>query len=53
MFKLLFIGGLLYYAYRFIISPPELDDQYGNNGSSGQNNKPDENDDYVDYEELD
>ncbi len=53
MFKLLFIGGLIYYAYRFLISPPELDDHYEEDGSLRHNKRPDNEEDYVDYEEID
>ena len=54
MFKLLFVGALIYYAYHFLISPPALDDHSEDNDSFIQHKKSDPNDDeYVDYEEVD
>lgn len=58
MFKLFFTGLLLYLAYRFFIaSPSSAIDKTGKsddaiNGPSRGSDKKDNDDDYVDYEEL-
>lgn len=57
MFKLLFMGVLIYYAYRMLLPPTQLDDQHRNDSFD---NKPKDNntsshqeDEYIDYEEVD
>lgn len=60
MFKLLFIAGVLYYAYRFFIATPELDERREaemtfrrkqEEQKQARNTK--HEDEYVDYEEVD
>lgn len=54
MFKLLFIGTLIYYAYRMFFSAPALDDRSSDydEPSRRTNNDHDDEGDYVDYEEI-
>lgn len=49
MFKLLTIGVLVYLIYRFTVKPTLIDTPAGNTTFK---KKPDEDGDFVDYEEI-
>jgi len=57
MFKLLFMGVLIYYAYRMFVPPTRLDGHYPDdrfdNRSENNNNTSSQEDEYIDYEEVD
>ena len=52
MFKILTLGILLYALYRLFFGPPLLDTPEIKKGSKKQLNR-DEDEEYVDYEEVD
>ena len=52
MFKILTLGILLYALYRLFFGPPLLNTPKIKNGSKQQLEQ-DEDDEYVDYEEVD
>jgi hypothetical protein len=52
MFKILTLGILLYALYRLFFGPPLLDTPEIKKGSK-QSLNPDEDGEYVDYEEVD
>jgi len=49
MLKLLITGFLVYFVYRYFIAPPAID----NNPTSRKDKRDDNDDDYIDYEEVD
>ena len=54
MFKLLITGAIIYFIYRFYIAPPSIEQQGPTIRNKDQSSgKRDNEDDYIDYEEVD
>ncbi len=54
MFKLLITGAIIYFIYRFYIAPPSIERPGPTIRNRGQSSgRRDNEDDYIDYEEVD
>lgn len=53
MFKLLFIGFLIYYAYRLFMPTDRLEDHQHNDRFDSNDTSSKDESDYIDYEEVD
>ena len=47
------MGMLIYYAYRMFVPPTRLEDRHDNDRSEPNNTPSSQEDEYIDYEEVD